>query len=100
MLLFCRVLAHSALVVQLSVAHVAQHLDIFHQLTTESHVCDVMHIELVAVVLSTATLLARPAATLERLRANVLPTLTPHVLATIVAPCFVDLLTGRSDGLE
>ena len=100
MLLFCRVLAHSALVVQLSVAHVAQHLDIFHQLTAESHVRDVMHIEFVAVVLSTATLLACSTAALERLRANVLPALTPHVLAAIVAPCFVYLLAGRSDGLE
>ena len=59
-----------------------------------------MHIELVAVLLSTATLLACSTRSLERLRANVLPPLTPHVLATIVAPCFVDLLAGRSDGLE
>ena len=100
MLLFCRVLAHSASVVQLSVAHVAQHLDIFHLLATESNVRYVMHIELEAVVLSTATLLACSTATLERLRADVLPALTPHVLATLVAPCFVDLLAGRSDSLE
>ena len=100
MMLFCRVMAHSAPVVQLSVAHVAQHLDIFHQLTAESHVGNVMYIELVAVVLSTATLLTCSTAALERLRADVLPALTPHVLATIVAPRFVDLLAGRSDGLE
>ena len=100
MLLFCLILAHSASVVHLSVAHVAQHLDIFHLLASESNVRDVMHIELVAVVLSTATLLTRPTAALERLRPDVLPALTPHVLATIVAPRFVDLLAGRSDGLE
>lgn len=100
MMLFCRVLAHSALVVQLSVAHVAQHLDIFHQLTAESNVGDVMDIELVAVVLSTATLLTCSTAALERLGPDVLPALTPHILATIVAPRFVYLLVGRSDGLE
>ena len=100
MLLFCRVLAHSASVVQLSVAHVAQHLHIFHLLATESQVRDVMHIEFEAIVLSTATLLTCSTAALERLRPDVLPALTPHVLATIVAPCFVDLLAGRSDGLE
>ena len=100
MLLFCLILAHSALVVQLTVAQIAQHLHIFHQLTAESNVGDVMDIELVAVVLSTATLLTCSTATLERLRANVLPALTPHVLATIVAPCFVYLVAGRSDGLE
>ena len=100
MMLFCLFLAHSASVVQLSVAHVAQHLHIFHQLTAESNVRDVMDIELVAIVLSTATLLTCSTATLERLRPDVLPALTAHVLATIVAPCFVDLLAGRSDGLE
>ena len=100
MILFCRVLAHSASVVQLSVAHVAQHLDIFHLLATESQVRDVMDIELVAIVLSTATLLTCPTAALERLGPDVLPALTPHVLATIVAPRFVYLLAGRSDGLE
>ena len=100
MLLFCLILAHSASVVQLSVAHVAKHLHIFHLLTAESNVGDVMHIKLVAIVLSTATLLTCSTAALERLRADVLPALTPHVLATIVAPRFVDLLAGRSDGLE
>ena len=100
MLLFCLFLAHSAPVVQLSVAHVAQHLHIVHLLATESNVGDVMDIELVAIVLSTATLLTCSTAALERLRPDVLPALTPHVLATIVAPCFVDLLAGRSDGLE
>ena len=85
---------------QLSVAHVAQHLNIFHLLATESHVRDVMHIELEAIVLSTATLLTCSTAALERLRPDVLPALTPHVLATIVAPRFIDLLAGRSDGLE
>lgn len=99
-MLFCRVLAHSALVVQLSVAHIAQHLDIFHLLATESNVGDVMDIELVAVVLSTATLLTCSTAALERLGPDVLPALTPHVLATVVAPRFIDLLAGRSDGLE
>ena len=59
-----------------------------------------MNIKLEAVILSTATLLTRPTAALERLRPNVLPALTPHVLATIVAPCFIDLVTGRSDGFE
>ena len=59
-----------------------------------------MHIEFVAVLLSTATLLTRPAAAFERLRANVLPALTPHVLATVVAPCLINLLAGRSYGLE
>lgn len=86
MSLFCLILAHSASVVQLSVAQIAQHLDIFHLLASESNVRDVMHIELVAVVLSTATLLTCPTAALERLRPDVLPALTPHVLATIVAP--------------
>ena len=100
MMLFCLFLAHSAPVVHLSVAHVAQHLDIFHLLAAESHVRDVMDIEFVAIVLSTATLLTCSTAALERLRADVLPALTPHVLATIVAPCFIDLLAGRSDGLE
>ena len=100
MLLFCLILAHSAPVVQLSVTHVAQHLHIFHLLAAESQVRDVMDIELVAVVLSTATLLTCSTAALERLRPNVLPALTPHVLATIVAPRFVNLLAGRSDGLE
>jgi hypothetical protein len=60
MLLFWLILAHSAPIVQLSVAHIAQHLDILHQLTTESDVGNVMHIELVAVILSTATLLTCP----------------------------------------
>ena len=100
MLLFCRVLAHSAPIVQLSVAHVAQHLHIVHLLTAESNVGDVMHIKLVAIVLSTATLLTCSTAALDRLSPDVLPALTPHVLATIVAPCFVDLLAGRSDGFE
>jgi len=100
MMLFCLILAHSAPVVQLSVAHIAQDLHILHQLTTESDVGDVMHIKLVAVILSTATLLACSTAAFERLRPDVLPPLTPHVLATIVAPCFVDLVAGRSDGLE
>ena len=59
-----------------------------------------MDIELVAIILSTATLLACPTGSLERLRPDVLPPLRSHVLATIVAPCFVDLVTGRSDGLE
>jgi len=59
-----------------------------------------MDIELVAVLLSTATLLACSTAAFERLRPNVLPALTPHVLATVVAPCFIDLVAGRSDGLE
>ena len=85
---------------QLSVAHVAQHLNIVHLLTTESQVRDVMDIELVAIVLSTATLLTCSTAALERLGPNVLPALTPHVLATIVSPRFIDLLAGRSDGLE
>ena len=100
MSLFCLILAHSASVVQLSVAHVAQHLHIFHLLASESNVRDVMHIELVAIVLSTATLLTCSTATLERLGANVLPALTPHVFATIVAPRFINLLAGRSDGLK
>jgi len=100
MLLFWLILAHSAPVVQLSVAHIAQDLHIFHQLTTESDVGDVMDIELVAVVLSTATLLACSTRSLKRLRPDVLPPLTTHVLATIVAPCFVDLVAGCSDGLE
>ena len=59
-----------------------------------------MDIELVAVLLSTATLLACSTRSLERLRANVLPALTPHVLATVVAPCLIDLVAGCSDGLE
>ena len=59
-----------------------------------------MHIELVAVILSTATLLASSTAAFERLRPDVLPSLTPHVRATVVAPCVIDLVTGRSDGLE
>ena len=59
-----------------------------------------MDIKLVPVLLSTATLLTCPTGSLERLRPNVLPALTPHVLATIVAPCFIDLVAGRSDGLE
>ena len=59
-----------------------------------------MDIELVAVLLSTATLLACSTRSLERLRPNVLPALTPHVLATVVAPCLIDLVAGRSDGLE
>ena len=59
-----------------------------------------MHIELVAVLLSTATLLAFSTAAFKRLRPNVLPALTPHVLATVVAPCLIDLVAGRSDGLE
>jgi len=100
MMLFCLFLAHSAPVVQLPVAHIAQDLHILHQLTTESKIGDVMHIELVAAILSTATLLACSTAAFERLRAYVLPALTPHVLATVVAPCFIDLITGRSDGLE
>jgi hypothetical protein len=58
MMLFCLILAHSAPVVQLSVAHIAQDLHILHQFATESKIGDVMHIELVAVILSTATLLA------------------------------------------
>ena len=100
MLLFWLILAHSAPVVQLSVAHIAQDLHIFHQLTTESKIGDVMHIKLVAVVLSTATLLACSTGSLERLSPNVLPPLRSHVLATVVAPCFIDLVAGRSDGLE
>jgi hypothetical protein len=75
-------------------------LHILHQLTAESKVGDVMDIELVAVILSTATLLTCSTTAFERLRANVLPALTPHVLATVVAPCFIDLFAGRSDGLE
>ena len=59
-----------------------------------------MDIELVAVLLSTATLLACSTGSFKRLRPNVLPALTPHVLATVVAPCLIDLVTGRSDGLE
>ena len=58
MLLFWLILAHSAPVVQLPVAHIAQHLDILHQFATESKVGNVMDIEFVAVLLSTATLLA------------------------------------------
>jgi len=100
MLLFWLILAHSAPVVKLSVAHIAQDLHILHQLTTESDVGDVMHIELVPVILSTTTLLASSTGSLKRLRANVLPPLRSHVLATVVAPCFIDLVAGRSDGLE
>jgi len=59
-----------------------------------------MDIELVAVLLSTATLLACSTAAFERLRAYVLPPLRSHVLATVVAPCLIDLVAGRSDGLE
>ena len=59
-----------------------------------------MHIELVAVLLSTATLLACSTAAFERLRPDVLPPLRSHVLTTIVAPCFIDLVAGCSDGLE
>ena len=100
MLLFWRILTNSAPVVHLSVAQITQHLDILHLFATESQVGDVMDIELVAIVLSTATLLTCPTAALERLGPDVLPALTPHVLATIVAPCFIDLLAGRSDSLE
>ena len=100
MLLFWRILTNSAPVVHLSVAQITQHLDILHLFATQSNVRDVMHIELEAIVLSTATLLTCSTAALERLRPDVLPALTPHVLATIVAPCFIDLLAGRSDGLE
>ena len=100
MLLFWRILTNSAPVVHLSVAQITQHLDILHLFATQSNVGQVMDIELVSILLTLPTLLTRPTAALERLRPDVLPALTPHVLATIVAPCFIDLLAGRSDGLE
>ena len=100
MLLFWRILTDSAPVVHLSVAQITQHLDILHLFATQSNVGQVMDIELVAIFLTLPTLLTRPTGPLECFGSNVLPSLRAHVLATIVAPCFVNLLAGRSDGLE
>jgi len=100
MILFCLFLANSASVVHLSVAQVTQHLDILHLFATQSDVRQVMDIELVSILLSTATLLTCPTGPLERLGPDVLPSLRSHVLAPIVSPCLIDDRAGGAYGLQ